>query len=227
MSFFGLIAEKKPEKNIEANFQQASLDVTVFKRECAVTKLNLNKEMMKAQKELTTCIKENNKRMGTMLLKKVKAYEKQIEKIDDQIQAADFMMIDLNGAKTAKKMNDLQNSAVKVYKGVNSQLKVDKIRDTSRNLEQQRELFKQKSEQIDEINNSTIEDMALADDDDGSGDSNPLEEEFNRLVEMEVAKGSIDNKSAMLSVSSSSHPPDDQEKKSELSSALDDILGAI
>jgi hypothetical protein len=227
MSFFGLIAEKKPEKNIEANFQQASLDVTVFKKECEFTKLKLNKEMLKAQGDLNTCIKQNNKRMGTMLLKKVKAYEKQIEKIDDQMQAADFMMIDLNGAKTAKKMNDLQNSAVKVYKGVNSQLKVDKIRDTSRNLEQQRELFKQKSEQIDEINNSTIEDMALADDDDGSGDSNPLEEEFNRLVEMEVAKGSIDNKSAMLSFSSSSQPPDDQEKKSELSSALDDILGVI
>jgi len=229
--FFNVIDTKKPEKNIEANFQTTQVDVMVFKKESEMTKNKLAKEMGAAQANLDKCIKENNMRLGMILLKKVKAYQGQIDKITEQMQMADFLMIDLHGAQTAKKMNDLQVSAVGVYKGINSQLKVDKIRNTSRNLERERELFKQKSEDIDEINNSMVEDMALGDDDNEGEDSDPLMEEYNRMVEMQIAKDNLDNQSALVGTSAlkstNNNNNNNNKEKDDLSSALDDILGVI
>ena len=99
----------------------------VYKRQCERNKISATNNLNEAKKSLDKCVKEGNKKLGMMMMKKVKVYEAAIDKIDTQMQMADVIMIDLDNAKNAKLMGDLQASAATLYKQLNKQFSVQQI----------------------------------------------------------------------------------------------------
>lgn len=201
-SFFNVADTSAPKKTLEQSYNETKTNVRVYKRQCERNKISATNNLNEAKKSLDKCVKEGNKKLGMMMMKKVKVYEAAIDKIDTQMQMADVIMIDLDNAKNAKLMGDLQASAATLYKQLNKQFSVEQIRQVTRNLEMQREKFKEKSEAIDDINNTLIDDMLMStndDDEDGS-----LDQDYEEYIEAKTAQEELEARAKIMQESSSS-----------------------
>ena len=229
-SFFNVAESKKPAKSIEQSYAEANSKTYAYKKQCSRKIVMTNIELEKAKENLKKYAKEDNKKLGAIMFKKVSKLEAIIKDTQVNIEVADLIMMELDTAKSAKLMADLQSTAATVYKQINKQISVEKIREVSRNLETQRDTFKEKNESIDELNNTLINDMLISPDDDDADDSN--NKDYDDYVEMMLRQEELEAQTKIaLAVSSSSSKTaagssltEIKEKKTDY---LDEVLNGL
>ena len=117
-------------------------------------------------------------------------------------------------------MGEMQQSAGLAYKSLNANFSAQDIRRVTMTLEKQRALYLQKTELIDETNESLMNEILEdADDSNGAMDGSRLEDEFQEYVKLSYDRQLMNDKELAAGASAG------KGTKSQFDQVLDEFFG--
>ena len=214
MSFFEVEAKVEEKDKTTVSVADMTSQVKVYKMTLSRSRKKYNEQLEKSKANLDKYSSEGKRKMALLAMRAVNTAQKRIDAVDINIDKMETLLMDLQGMKDVQMGAQLQQKMNHAFADVKTSISVKQIRNTAQKLEMNRESLHQISNMVDDTNDSLM-DSILADDEDGDGTEESLEEQYEQYEAMKTTKAMMDEKSSQSKA----------KIKTPISSVLDELFG--
>jgi hypothetical protein len=195
MSFFQVEARVEERDKTNTSVADMTSQVKIYKMSLSRSKRSYEQQLAKSNANLEKYSTENKRKMAMLAMRAANTAQKRIDAVNINIDKMETLLMDLQGMKDVQLGAQLQQKMNHAFADVKMSINVKQIRNTAQKLEMNRESLHQTGTMVDDTNDSLM-DSILADDEDGDGADESLEEQYEQYLSMQIAKSMMDEKSA-------------------------------